>query len=88
MATKSSLIQGQVLDARGHPVAGARISWVQAPVAMPDVAMLTDTQGRFVVAAPAQGAYTLRCDSDAHGSVQQALQAAGQLLKITLNLPR
>lgn len=88
MATKSSLIEGQVLDARGHPVAGARISWVQAPVPMPDVAMLSDTQGRFTVAAPAKGAYTLRCDSDTRGSVQQALQATGQPLQVTLKLPR
>lgn len=88
MAAKSSLIQGQVLDARGHPVAGARISWVQAPVVMPDVALMTDAQGQFTVAAPAKGAYILRCDSDAQGSVQQALEAAGQPLQVTLKLPR
>ncbi len=84
----SSLIEGLVLDARGKPVAGARISWVRAPVNMPDVALLTNKQGRFTVAAPAPGAYTLRCDSDSQGSAQQALQASGQPLQITLTLAR
>lgn len=88
MAAKSSLIQGQVLDAQGRPVAGARISWVSAPVAMADVALMTDAKGRFTVAAPALGAFTLRCDSDRHGTTELSLQATGQELQVTMRLLR
>ena len=90
MPSNCSLIQGVVLNARGQPVAGARVSWVQAPVAMPDVSLLTDSDGRFTLAAPVPGRYTLRCDSDHQGSAQQVLQARGQPLelKLTLKLAR
>lgn len=88
MPSNSSLIQGVVLNARGQPVAGARVSWVQAPVAMPDVSLLTDSAGRFTLAAPAPGSYTLRCDSDHQGSVEQVLQARGQPMQVTLKLVR
>lgn len=88
MASKSSLIEGLVLDARGHPVAGARISWARAPVPVPDMALLTDPNGRFALAAPAPGRYTLRCDSDQQGSAEEQVQATGQALQVTLKLKR
>ena len=88
MPGPASMIQGLVLDARGHPVAGARISWAQAPVPVPDVALLSDDSGRFVLAAPAPGSYTLRCDSDQQGSAEERLQATGRALHVTLKLKR
>ena len=86
MPGSTSLIRGQVLNARDQPVAGARVSWAQAPVPVPDMALLTDASGRFALAAPAPGHYTLRCDSDQQGSVELALQATGQALQVTLKL--
>ena len=55
---------------------------------LPDMALVTDHDGRFTLAAPAPGAYTLRGDTDTHGSVQQVLQAQGQAMQVTLRLPR
>ncbi len=88
MPGSASMIQGLVLDARGHPVVGARVSWAHSPVPVPDLALLTDSKGHFVLAAPAPGRYTLRCDSDQQGSAEQVLQATGQALHITLKLKR
>ncbi len=88
MALKTSLIEGVVQDARGRPVAGARVSWAHAPMPVPDMAVLTDGQGRFVLSAPAPGPYKLRADSDAQGFVEQALQAVGKPVQVTLTMPR
>ena len=88
MVTSSTVIEGVVVDARGHAVAGARVSWAEAPTAMPDVALLTDSQGRYTLVAPAPGRYSLRCDSDVHGSALHVLQAEGRPLQVTLALVR
>ena len=88
MSGSVSMIRGLVLDARGHPVAGARVSWGKAPVPVPEVALLTDAGGHFTLAAPALCHYTLRCDSDQQGSAEQALQATGQVMQVTLKLKR
>jgi protocatechuate 3,4-dioxygenase beta subunit len=83
----TSLIHGRVLDARGRPVAGARIAWVSGPLALPDVALLTDAQGRFTLAAPQPGRYELRADSDT-GSATAVVLAAGAPLTLALQLVR
>ncbi len=88
MTGNTTLIHGSVVDAQGQPVAGGRISWVKGPVALPDVMLLSDARGGFTLAAPAPGDYTLRCDTDDHGSVEQALKAAGKPLAVRLELPR
>ena len=88
MAQATTLIHGRVVDAHGQPVAQARVGWADGPVALPDVMLLSDAQGRFTLAAPAPGHYTLQCHSDAHGQARLAVQAAGQPLTLTLRLPR
>ncbi len=68
------LIIGKVVDSSGTPMAGARILFLSGPVALPDVASLTNEQGQFVLAAPAAGVYRIRCISDSHGELEQELQ--------------
>lgn len=82
------LITGQVLDARGRPVAGARLDWVQAPVGLPDVALLSGADGGFTLAVPAAGRYRLRASSDTHGQVEADLDARPGTLHLDLHLPR
>ena len=84
----STVVQGRAIDAKGRPVAGARVGWASGPVDLPDVMLLTDAKGRFTIAAPVPGDYTLRCDTDRAGSASLALQAAGKPLTVTLQLPR
>lgn len=54
--------QGRVLDASGAPVPGARIVIVASTVPLPEIALLSDTEGRFALRLPT-GHFTLR----AHG---------------------
>ena len=54
---------GRVLDAGGTPVPEALIVIVASTVPMPEIALLSDDEGRFVLRLP-PGHFTLR----AHGS--------------------
>ena len=58
---------GTVLDSAGRPAGGATVMWVQGPVALPDVALLTRADGSFVMSAPVAGRYTLVCRRDPGG---------------------
>lgn len=45
------------MTSNGHPVPDATVSVARAPVSMPDLAMITDADGRFAVDIPAPGRY-------------------------------
>ena len=53
------MIAGVVRDAKGRPVAGARVYIVEAPAAMPDIAALTDDGGRFAIGTGPPGRYVV-----------------------------
>ncbi|MEV0323259.1 carboxypeptidase-like regulatory domain-containing protein [Streptomyces sp. NPDC050658] len=57
-------IAGVVQDADGAPVAGAHVLFTDGPAPLPDIAAVTDTEGRFSLGAPIAGAYTLTCRAD------------------------
>jgi hypothetical protein len=56
--TRPRVIRGTVRDASG-PVAGAVVSFVAGPTALPDIATLTDPHGDFALSAPIPGRYTV-----------------------------
>jgi len=60
------LIIGTVVDSTGRPVADARVAFSRAPVAMPDIAMLTDERGAFTLSVPVKGTYELTFTADPH----------------------
>ena len=60
------LIAGTVVDSTGMPVADARIAFSRAPVAMPDIAMLSDERGAFTLSVPVKGEYELMVTADPH----------------------
>ena len=72
------IIQGQVVDPEGQPVAQAAVYFVSAPVNMPDIAQLTDDEGKFTTYLPTPGDYTLGARSDNWGEVQQEIQVIGE----------
>lgn len=71
------MIAGVVRDERGQPVAGARVYVVDAPVAVPDIAALTDASGRFAIGVPAPGRYTVESVTDGRQPVRATVEAAG-----------
>ena len=73
----AATISGRVVDAAGRPVAGATVYTVSAPVPMPDIAALTDGDGRFSVAAPVPGRYEIGCRSGAQGSATAGVSVGG-----------
>ena len=54
-------VSGRVVDAAGAPVAGARVTIVESPSPMPEMAMLADDDGRFSLHLPL-GRFVLRAD--------------------------
>ena len=52
-------ISGRVVDARGKGVAAARVMVTAGPGPIPDMAMLTDADGGFVIGASRSGSYTI-----------------------------
>jgi hypothetical protein len=87
MTASTRLIQGRVSDAAGRPLAGARISIVDSPVAMPDIALLTDAAGRFVLGAPAAGRYLIGIDADDAGRARQAITIGDDGCVLDIRLP-
>ena len=61
-------IHGTVLDAAGRPVIAARVFYLAGPDPLPEVAALTDADGRFALAAARAGRYRLGGASDAAGA--------------------
>ena len=63
----------------GDAIEEARVFFAVSPVAVPDVALLTDAHGRFTLVAPAPGHYEVACHADGWEPAQVALDvAAGQ----------
>lgn len=77
MADRPHVISGFVRDASGSPVSGARIFLASAPVATPDIAILSDRQGRFSITAPVQGVYQIQCAADGFAPANAAVKVAG-----------
>lgn len=59
----ATLIRGVVVGPDARPVTGARVAFTGSPVPVPEIAALTDEQGRFHLLAPVAGEYSLA----AHG---------------------
>lgn len=64
MRTNTSLISGLVRDRHGKPVPNARVSFVEAPVPLPDIAALVDANGAFTISAPLPGEYAIEVVAD------------------------
>jgi hypothetical protein len=84
----TAVIFGVVRDPEGSPVDGARIVYASAPVAMPDIAALTGSDGDFVLSAPAPGTYVLGCYAEGYASAAVSIHVVGAetvRVQITMN---
>ena len=69
MTNSQSIISGTVLDPDGQPVAEARVYFIDGPVPLPDIAVLTNRSGEFTLTAPAPGTYKIGCSADGFASI-------------------
>jgi hypothetical protein len=81
------LITGSVIDANGRPVADARIAFSRAPVAMPDIAMLTDERGTFTISVPVKGTYELTFTADPHPPRAEMVNVDADRVHVELRVP-
>lgn len=73
-------IEGEVVDARGDPVAGARVALDAAPAylpigPLPSGVAVTNARGQFVLADVAEGTVTLEAYSADHGRGRERTRA-------------
>ena len=84
MTSQPALITGRVSQSGGQPIAGARVLYTSGPAALPDIAALTDSTGRFSLAAPWPGDYVLEVVADGfHSQRMTATVAAGDTRELT-----
>jgi hypothetical protein len=70
-----ALVKGRVVDRAGRPVSGAAIYFVAAPAPRPDIAMLSDADGWFVLALE-PGKYVIGARSDPAGAGQTGIDVS------------
>jgi len=75
------LLCGEVLDADGTPVEGARVQLVA-----PALAVRTDRRGRFCIACPA-GTRALRIEAAGHPVVTRTVELSGATVETRVTLP-
>lgn len=89
MTNNQSVISGTVLDPDGQPVPDARVYFIEGPVPLPDVAILTDRNGAFTLTAPATGTYTIGCNANGFEPASVTVNVKrGQEAHIELRLTR
>lgn len=82
-----NVIHGKVTGAGGQAIAQARIYIKHSPVPAPDIAMLTDQQGAFILSVPSSGNYTIGCQADELGSGEATITVnEGQDNLLTIEL--
>jgi hypothetical protein len=64
MAGNPRILSGVVRDPNRNPVAQARVYFTHSPVSLPDIAVLTDSNGRFSLSVPSSGTYTIEAVAD------------------------
>jgi protocatechuate 3,4-dioxygenase beta subunit len=69
-----SSIQGRVVDSHGRPVPHAAVYIESAPVSLPDIAVVTDERGSFVLNAPSPGPYRIGATAEGHGQASLDVQ--------------
>jgi hypothetical protein len=71
-----SVVRGRVVGPDRQPVAGASIMFLQGPVALPDIAQLTDAEGTFALAAPVAGTYRLLVNAPGHPPIERRVEVS------------
>jgi hypothetical protein len=83
------VLAGVVLGPAGEPVPLARVFVASGPVPVPDIAALTDAEGRFAMSLPAAGTYEVAYAAEGYASASTTVEVAGEReLQLELRLTR
>jgi hypothetical protein len=84
----AEVIHGSVRDQDGHPLADARVLFVDGPVPLPDIAAATGADGTFALTAPVPGEYDILCTlADGQSETRHVTVRPGADLTVTFDLP-
>ena len=86
VAGTGRVISGTVLSASGQPVALARVYVLAAPGPVPDVAWLTDADGRFEIGTLQPGTYEIGASTDGLGTGRVAVQVVRANAQVQIKL--
>jgi hypothetical protein len=87
MGATPGVIAGTVHDARGIPIADARVYFIEGPEPLPEIAALTDAKGTFSLTAPQEGRYTVQGRADGFAPKSVAVEvSAGKTVTIDIKL--
>ena len=53
------VVKGRLVDHGGRAVSSGTVYFISGPVALPDIAQLTGTDGEFVLSVPVPGRYRI-----------------------------
>jgi len=73
MSVNQPVIAGVVVDAKGNPVEGARVYFMEGPAPFRDLTALTDSSARFALSAPVSGTYQLGVASEGSAGLVQEM---------------
>lgn len=89
MQSKPGTISGTVLELNGKPIEDVRVYFVTGPLPLPEIAALTDKDGKFTLTAPAEGEYEIGFSADGYKSVTVSTTVTrGQNAQIEVRLSR
>ena len=72
------IVSGVVRDPNGAPVPQARVFVARGPVPVPDIAALTNAEGRFTVSLPAPGTYELAFAAEGYQPSSASVEVTGE----------
>ncbi len=76
--SNGKLLTLRVVDSAGQPVENARVMLESAPVPVPDIAAMSDDEGRVIIPLPATGSYSIGCFADGYAAGHFEIDAVGE----------
>ncbi|HEY0450354.1 carboxypeptidase-like regulatory domain-containing protein [Actinophytocola sp.] len=80
------VITGRVRSASGKPIPNATVAFESAPGATPDIAALTDADGRFTLGTVGEGPYRLAAHADGYTPGRAAITVTNEPVTVELSL--
>jgi len=86
VTTSTPVVAGVVRDRNGDPVDAARVYVIETPVALPDIAALTDAAGSFSIGVPVPGRYTVEATADGWAPGHATVEAEPGINQVEIRL--